>query len=85
MGSARRQRRLTCGKFLEQFEPGFYSDGKTVYVDVDEFLETYGICDAPEIRAVLWAEILEVFGDVQINELRANTSTALPRKRNALS
>jgi hypothetical protein len=85
MDSERSQRRTTCGKLLEQFEPGFYSDGETVYVDMDEFLETYGICDVPEIRAVLWADILEVFGDVQINELRANTSTPLPRKRNALT
>ena len=85
MGSARRLRRTTCGTFLEQFEPGFYSDGETVYVDMGEFLDTYGVCDVPEIRAVLWSDIREIFSGVPVQELRAKTSILPPRRRTALA
>jgi hypothetical protein len=59
---------------LECFQPGFYSDGETVYVDMGEFLDTYGVCDVPEIRAVLWSDIKEIFSGVPVQELRAKTS-----------
>jgi hypothetical protein len=52
---------------------------------MDEFLEVHGICDEPEVRAVLWADLLDIFGDVPVNELRANTLIEPPRKKSALN
>jgi hypothetical protein len=80
-----RHRTTTCGQPLKRLEPGFYSDGEIVFVDMDEFLEIYGICDVPEIRAVLWADIVDAFGDVPVLELGANTPTVPPRRRSALT
>jgi hypothetical protein len=80
-----RHRTTTCGKSLDRFEPGFYSDGQTVYVDMGEFLDTYGICDLPEIRAVLWSYLREIFSGVPVQELRAKTSVLPPRRRTALA
>lgn len=78
-------RRMINGRSVKRFDPGFYSDGEAVYVDIDEFLETYGICDVPEIRAVLWVDIVDAFGDVPVHELGANTPTVPPRRRSALN
>jgi hypothetical protein len=80
-----RHRTTTCGKSLERFEPGFYSDGDTVYVDMGEFLATYGVCDLPEIRAVLWSDLREIFSGVPVQELPAKTSVFPPRRRTALA
>jgi hypothetical protein len=79
------ERRIIDGKSVKRFEPGFYSDGEAVYVDMNEFLKIYGICDVPEIRAVLWADIVGAFGNVPVLELGANTPTVPPRRRSALN
>jgi hypothetical protein len=73
------------GRALECFQPGFYSDGETVYVDMGEFLDTYGVCDLPEIRAALWSDVREICSGVPVQELRAKTSVLLPRRRTALA
>jgi hypothetical protein len=78
-------KRFIDGKPVVRFEPGFYSDGEAVYVDMDEFLKTYGICDVPEIRAVVWADIVDAFGDIPVHELGANTPNDPPRRRSALT
>jgi hypothetical protein len=70
---------------LKRLEPGFYSDGEAVYLDMDEFLKTYEICDVQETRAVLWADIVDAFGDIPVHELRTKTSDMPPRRRTALS
>jgi hypothetical protein len=57
---------------LECFNPGLYFDGETVFVDVKEFLQTYGMRDTPESRMILWSEIKDVFSDVPVRELSAN-------------
>jgi hypothetical protein len=54
-------------------------------VDMGEFLDTYGICDLPEIRAVLWSYLREIFSGVPVQELRAKTSVLPPRRRTALA
>ncbi|HEY2496518.1 MAG TPA: hypothetical protein VGK24_05575 [Candidatus Angelobacter sp.] len=77
--------RTVDGKSVTRFEPGFYSDGETVYVDMGEFLATHGVCDRPEIRAVLWSDLREIFSGVPVQELRAKTSVLLPRRRTALA
>jgi hypothetical protein len=78
-------RKTINGRSVKRFEPGFYSDGEAVYVDMDEFLETYGVCDVPEVRAILWMDIVEAFGDVPVYELGANTPTVPPGRRSALN
>jgi hypothetical protein len=74
------QRTTPDGRALKRFAPGFYSDGETVYVDMGEFLETYGVCDLPEIRAVVWSDVREICAGVPVQELREKTS-ALPLRR----
>jgi hypothetical protein len=49
-----------------------------------EFLKIYGMRDIPEVRNVVWAELLDIFGDVPVNELRANTPIEPPRKKSVL-
>jgi hypothetical protein len=34
-----------------------------------EFLSAHGMPDSPEVRAVVWEEVREVFGDIPVNEL----------------
>jgi hypothetical protein len=77
--------RIVDGKSVTQFEPGFYSDGETVYVDMGEFLAAHGVCDRPEIRAVLWSDLREMFSGVPVEELRVKASVLLPRRRTALA
>lgn len=85
MAPVTRYRTTPCGKLLKRFEPGFYSDGEIVYVDLDEFMKTYGICDVPEIRAVLWSDIVDAFGHVPVQELVANIPNIPPRRGSALN
>ena len=50
--------------------PGFYADsGGRLYLDMGEFLSVHGMPDSPQVRAVVWEEILDVFGDITVNEL----------------
>jgi hypothetical protein len=50
--------------------PGFYCDvAGIVYVDMGEVLRAHGICDTPEIRAVLWSDIESEVFDVPLCEI----------------
>ena len=50
--------------------PGFYSDGQGhLYVNMGEFLVQHGMPDSPEIRAVVWEEIQDIFGDIPVHEI----------------
>ncbi len=62
----------SASRHLECFNPGLYFDGKTVFVDVQEFLQTYDMHDTPEARLILWSEIKDVFSDVPVRELSTN-------------
>jgi hypothetical protein len=55
---------------LECFMSGFYCDSwGVVYVDMSEVLRAHGICDTPEVRAVLWSDIETEFYDVPLREI----------------
>jgi hypothetical protein len=57
-------------KNLTPLIPGLYADYKgCLHVDMDEFLLTHGLPDAPELRAVIWDEIREIFGEAGIIEI----------------
>ncbi|HZE79308.1 MAG TPA: hypothetical protein VE604_00320 [Candidatus Polarisedimenticolia bacterium] len=50
--------------------PGIYAGGEgCVLLNMREFLAAYGLPDAPELRAVIWEEIQEIFGDVEVIEM----------------
>jgi hypothetical protein len=50
--------------------PGFYADRSgRLYLAMAEFLFAHGMPDSPEVRAVVWEEIRDVFGDIAVNEL----------------
>jgi hypothetical protein len=50
--------------------PGIYADGQgCVLLNMREFLAAHGLPDAPELRAVIWEEIQEIFGDVEVIEM----------------
>jgi hypothetical protein len=50
--------------------PGIYADGEgCVLLNMREFLAAHGLPDAPEMRAVIWEEIQEIFGDVEVIEM----------------
>ena len=50
--------------------PGFYADGQgCVLLNMREFLEAYGLPDAPELRAVIWDDVREIFGEVEVFEM----------------
>jgi hypothetical protein len=57
-------------KKLNPLIPGIYADGKgCVLLNMREFLAAHGLPDAPELRAVIWDEIQEIFGDVEVIEM----------------
>jgi hypothetical protein len=57
-------------KNLTPLIPGFYADSKgCIHVDMDEFLAAHGLPDAPELRAVIWDEIRDIFGGVEMVEI----------------
>ena len=50
--------------------PGIYADEEGhICVDMEEFLVTHGLPDAPELRKVIWSEISDVFAGFSIFEL----------------
>ncbi|MCU1255100.1 MAG: hypothetical protein JWM83_1399 [Candidatus Angelobacter sp.] len=50
--------------------PGIYADRNgCVLLNMREFLAAHGLPDAPELRAVIWEEIQEIFGDVEVIEM----------------
>ncbi len=64
MGPGNQQSRLTV------LIPGFYCDvAGVVYVDMAEVLRAHGLCDTPEVRAVLWSDIETEFYDVPLREI----------------
>jgi hypothetical protein len=50
--------------------PGIYADEEgRALLNMREFLAVHGLPDAPELRAVIWEEIQEIFGDVEVIEM----------------
>ena len=55
---------------LASLIPGLYADsGGRLYLAMAEFLSAHGMPDSPEVRAVVWEEIRDVFGDIPVSEL----------------
>jgi hypothetical protein len=51
--------------------PGFYSDGQGhLYLNMREFLAVNGMPDSPEVRAVVWDEVRDIFGEIPVLELQ---------------
>ena len=49
---------------------GIYADDQgRIYVYMREFLVQHGMRDKPEVREVVWAEILDMFSGMTIFEL----------------
>jgi len=65
----KKNHQAAANRNLERFSPGFYFDGITIHVDVDEFLRTHGIQADAEVRMLLWLEIQDIFHDVPIREI----------------
>ena len=64
LGPSQRMKKLT------PLIPGIYADEQgCALLNMREFLAAYGLPDAPELRAVIWEEIREVFGDVEVVEM----------------
>jgi hypothetical protein len=50
--------------------PGFYMDGKgSMYLNMGEFLHANGLADTAAIRAVIWDEVHDIFGEVEVTEI----------------
>jgi len=57
-------------KKLEPLIPGIYADAEgRALLNMREFLEAHGFPDAPELRAVIWEEIREIFGELEVIEM----------------
>jgi hypothetical protein len=57
-------------KDLTPLIPGFYADGKgCILLNMHEFLSAHGLPDAPELRTVIWEEIHDIFGDLEVIEM----------------
>ena len=55
---------------LTRVIPGLYADCQgSLYVDMREFLARHGMPDSPEVRAVVWEEIREIFGEIKVVEI----------------
>ncbi|HLJ90646.1 MAG TPA: hypothetical protein VKZ53_27815 [Candidatus Angelobacter sp.] len=54
---------------LKSFEPGFYFDGRTVFVNQAEFFAAYCLKDCVIMRGLFWLAVEEMFHDVPINRL----------------
>jgi hypothetical protein len=49
---------------------GIYADDRgRIYVHIREFLVQHGIPDKPEVREVVWAEMLDIFSGLTVFEL----------------
>ncbi|HET9285560.1 MAG TPA: hypothetical protein VFR24_26720 [Candidatus Angelobacter sp.] len=66
---------MATSKYLMSFEPGFYFDGETVYVDIAEFIRTHNIDDNPELCDVIWSESQRVFSGIPIQRLSGSSFT----------
>lgn len=50
--------------------PGLYADARgRLHLDMREFLVAHGMPDVPEMRAVAWEEIREIFSGIEIEEI----------------
>ena len=57
-------------KELTRLIPGIYADGEgRAVLNMGEFLTAHGLPDAPELRAVIWEEIQDIFGEVEVIEM----------------
>jgi len=57
-------------KELTPLIPGIYADGEgRVLLNMHEFLVAYKLPDTPELRVVIWEEIQDIFGDVEVMEM----------------
>lgn len=65
----------TSRQYLTSFEPGFYFDGSTVYVDIEEFINAHGIPDVPPLRDVIWSESQRMFSGIPIQRLPEGSFT----------
>ncbi|HEY2235896.1 MAG TPA: hypothetical protein VGK01_20660 [Candidatus Angelobacter sp.] len=63
-------------KKLDPLIPGIYDDGEgRALLNMREFLAAHGFPDAQELRAVIWEEIQEIFGDVEVLEMPGETGS----------
>ena len=50
--------------------PGIYADAQgCLYLNMREFLTVHGMPDVPQVRAVAWEEIKEVFIGIEVIEI----------------
>jgi len=50
--------------------PGFYTnDQGQLFLDMEKFLHDHGMPDVPEVRRLVWEEIRDIFGDLEIMEI----------------
>ena len=50
--------------------PGFYADAQgRLYLNMREFLTAHGMPDVPEVRALAWEDIREIFTEIEIIEI----------------
>lgn len=50
--------------------PGIYAGGEDrILLNMREFLSMHGLPDTPQMRAAIWEEIQEIFGDVAVYEM----------------
>lgn len=50
--------------------PGIYADNqRRLHLNMREFLTAHGMPDLPEVRAVAWEEIQDIFGEIEIIEI----------------
>jgi len=55
---------------LTSLIPGFYADALgRLYLNMREFLIAHGMPDVPEMRAVAWEEVREIFSGIEIKEI----------------
>ena len=68
--NTRRQLPETSMHNLTPVIPGFYADSQgRLYVNMREFLALHGMHDSPPVRAVVWEEIREIFGEITVIEI----------------
>jgi len=50
--------------------PGFYMDGRgSIYLNMGEFLKLHSMPDTPTVRTVVWDEVHDIFGEVEVTEI----------------
>jgi|SRR5581483_3277810 len=82
-GTVMKYRKVINNKILDSFEPGFYFDCGTVYVDLGEFINAHGMRDVPALRDVIWAESQRVFSGIPIQKLQSGICFTTKEKAGA--